>query len=133
MYLTIIYIFIMLNIAQTATRMTIENTETASSAANSLRREDVTDNNEETRVVDLEKGPSGLGFNIVGGEDGHGIYVSFLLAGGPAERSGQLRRGDRLLAVNDVDITHATHEQAAKALKVIYIIMILFTKVSIYQ
>ncbi|KAJ8721421.1 hypothetical protein PYW07_002196 [Mythimna separata] len=103
--------------ANTPTRMTIENTETASSAANSLRREDVTDSSEESRVVELEKGPSGLGFNIVGGEDGHGIYVSFLLAGGPAERSGQLRRGDRLLAVNDVDITHATHEQAAKALK----------------
>ncbi|XP_075974842.1 MAGUK family member discs large 1 isoform X4 [Anticarsia gemmatalis] len=90
---------------------------TPSSTANSLRREDVTDSNEEARVVELEKGTQGLGFNIVGGEDGHGIYVSFLLAGGPAERSGQLRRGDRLLAVNDVDITHATHEQAAKALK----------------
>ncbi|KOB74373.1 Discs large 1, isoform L, partial [Operophtera brumata] len=71
---------------------------TASSAANSLRREDVTDSAEETRVVELEKGTQGLGFNIVGGEDGHGIYVSFLLAGGPAERSGELRRGDRLLA-----------------------------------
>ncbi|XP_028165665.1 disks large 1 tumor suppressor protein isoform X9 [Ostrinia nubilalis] len=90
---------------------------TPSSTANSLRREDVTDNGEEPRVVDIEKGPQGLGFNIVGGEDGHGIYVSFLLAGGPAERSGELRRGDRLLAVNDTDITHATHEQAAKALK----------------
>lgn len=94
------------------------NLSTASSAANSLRREDVTDSTEEPRVVELEKGSQGLGFNIVGGEDGHGIYVSFLLAGGPAERSGQLRRGDRLLAVNEVDITHATHEQAAKALKV---------------
>lgn len=90
---------------------------TASSAANSLRREDVTDSTEEPRVVEIEKGTQGLGFNIVGGEDGHGIYVSFLLAGGPAERSGLLRRGDRLLAVNEVDITHATHEQAAKALK----------------
>lgn len=78
----------------------------------------MTDSTEEPRVVELEKGSQGLGFNIVGGEDGHGIYVSFLLAGGPAERSGQLRRGDRLLAVNEVDITHATHEQAAKALKV---------------
>ncbi|XP_045534457.1 disks large 1 tumor suppressor protein isoform X5 [Papilio machaon] len=90
---------------------------TPSSTANSLRREDVTDSSEEPRVVELEKGPQGLGFNIVGGEDGHGIYVSFLLAGGPAEKSGELRRGDRLLAVNDIDITHATHEQAAKALK----------------
>ncbi|XP_047513107.1 disks large 1 tumor suppressor protein isoform X4 [Pieris napi] len=88
-----------------------------SSTTNSLRREDVTDSTEEPRVVDIEKGTQGLGFNIVGGEDGHGIYVSFLLAGGPAERSGELRRGDRLLAVNDTDITHATHEQAAKALK----------------
>ncbi|CAK1540596.1 unnamed protein product [Leptosia nina] len=88
-----------------------------SSTTNSLRREDVTDSAEEPRVVELEKGTQGLGFNIVGGEDGHGIYVSFLLAGGPAERSGQLRRGDRLLAVNDTDITHATHELAAKALK----------------
>ncbi|XP_063531590.1 disks large 1 tumor suppressor protein isoform X7 [Cydia strobilella] len=90
---------------------------TPSSVANSLRREDVTDSAEEPRVVELEKGGQGLGFNIVGGEDGHGIYVSYLLAGGPAERSGHLRRGDRLLAVNDTDITNATHEQAAKALK----------------
>ncbi|XP_052756002.1 disks large 1 tumor suppressor protein isoform X3 [Galleria mellonella] len=99
---------------------------TPSSTANSLRREEgaerteraeSADSAEEPRVVELEKGSAGLGFNIVGGEDGHGIYVSFLLAGGPAERSGELRRGDRLLAVNDIDITHATHEQAAKALK----------------
>lgn len=81
------------------------------------------DSNEEPRVVELEKGPQGLGFNIVGGEDGHGIYVSFLLAGGPAERSGVLRRGDRLLAVNDIDITNATHEVAAKALKVLLTVL----------
>ncbi|XP_048006899.1 disks large 1 tumor suppressor protein isoform X10 [Leguminivora glycinivorella] len=92
---------------------------TPSSVAASLRREEAPDGPgaEEPRVVELEKGGQGLGFNIVGGEDGHGIYVSFLLAGGPAERSGELRRGDRLLAVNDTDITSATHEQAAKALK----------------
>lgn len=90
---------------------------TPSSTTNTVNRDDVTDSNEETRVVELEKGGQGLGFNIVGGEDGHGIYVSYLLAGGPAERSGAIRRGDRLLAVNDVDITHATHDQAAKALK----------------
>lgn len=90
----------------------------ASSTSNTVHRDDVTDSNEEPRVVEIEKGTQGLGFNIVGGEDGHGIYVSFLLAGGPAERSGALRRGDRLLAVNEVDITNATHEQAAKALKV---------------
>ena len=34
---------------------------------------------------------AGLGFNIVGGEDGEGIFVSFILAGGPADVSGQVR------------------------------------------
>jgi hypothetical protein len=33
----------------------------------------------------------GLGFNIVGGEDGEGIFVSFILAGGPADTSGQVQ------------------------------------------
>lgn len=47
----------------------------------------------------LHKGSTGLGFNIVGGEDGEGIFVSFILAGGPADLSGELRRGDRILSV----------------------------------
>jgi C-terminal processing protease CtpA/Prc len=65
----------------------------------------------------LLKKAGGLGFNIVGGEDGEGIFISFILAGGPADTSGQLRRGDQILAVNGVDLTTATHEQAALALK----------------
>lgn len=48
----------------------------------------------------LHKGSTGLGFNIVGGEDGEGIFVSFILAGGPADLSGELRRGDRILSVS---------------------------------
>jgi hypothetical protein len=31
------------------------------------------------RLVALTKGPAGLGFNIVGGEDGEGIFISFIL------------------------------------------------------
>ena len=42
------------------------------------------------RNVSLTKGPAGLGFNIVGGEDGEGIFISFILAGGPADVSGQV-------------------------------------------
>lgn len=53
----------------------------------------------EPRKVLLHKGSTGLGFNIVGGEDGEGIFVSFILAGGPADLSGELRRGDRILSV----------------------------------
>lgn len=66
----------------------------------------------------IQKGPTGLGFNIVGGEDGQGIFVSFILAGGPADLGGELKRGDQLLSVNGVNLTTATHEEAAQALKV---------------
>ncbi|XP_056909849.1 disks large homolog 2 isoform X17 [Takifugu flavidus] len=71
----------------------------------------------EPRKVVLHKGSTGLGFNIVGGEDGEGIFVSFILAGGPADLSGELKRGDQILSVNGIDLRGATHEQAAVALK----------------
>ncbi|XP_060129885.1 disks large homolog 2 isoform X2 [Zootoca vivipara] len=71
----------------------------------------------EPRKVVLHKGSTGLGFNIVGGEDGEGIFVSFILAGGPADLSGELQRGDQILSVNGIDLRGATHEQAAAALK----------------
>ncbi|KAM6061497.1 disks large homolog 3 isoform 2-T2 [Chlamydotis macqueenii] len=71
----------------------------------------------EPRKIILHKGSTGLGFNIVGGEDGEGIFVSFILAGGPADLSGELQRGDRILSVNGVNLRNATHEQAAAALK----------------
>lgn len=48
----------------------------------------------------LQKGEKGLGFNIVGGEGGEGIYISFILAGGVADLSGQLKRGDQILDVS---------------------------------
>uniref|UniRef100_A0A672LQC0 Discs large MAGUK scaffold protein 4 n=1 Tax=Sinocyclocheilus grahami TaxID=75366 RepID=A0A672LQC0_SINGR len=69
------------------------------------------------RRVVIHRGSTGLGFNIVGGEDGEGIFISFILAGGPADLSGELRKGDQILSVNGVDLRAATHEQAAAALK----------------
>ncbi|XP_063298818.1 disks large homolog 1 isoform X10 [Pelobates fuscus] len=71
----------------------------------------------EPRKIILYRGSTGLGFNIVGGEDGEGIFISFILAGGPADLSGELRKGDRIMSVNGVDLLAATHEQAATALK----------------
>ncbi|XP_056421330.1 disks large homolog 1 isoform X16 [Hyla sarda] len=71
----------------------------------------------EPRKIMLFRGATGLGFNIVGGEDGEGIFISFILAGGPADLSGELRKGDRIISVNGVDLRAATHEQAATALK----------------
>uniref|UniRef100_A0A673KMT0 Disks large homolog 1 n=1 Tax=Sinocyclocheilus rhinocerous TaxID=307959 RepID=A0A673KMT0_9TELE len=71
----------------------------------------------EPRKIVLHRGTTGLGFNIVGGEDGEGIFISFILAGGPADLCGELRKGDRIISVNGVDLHSATHEQAAAALK----------------
>ncbi|ENN80236.1 hypothetical protein YQE_03338, partial [Dendroctonus ponderosae] len=71
----------------------------------------------EVRTVTLQKSSTGLGFNIVGGEDGEGIFVSFILAGGPADLSGELKRGDQIISVNGVNLRNATHEDAAQALK----------------
>ncbi|CAL8267550.1 unnamed protein product [Merluccius merluccius] len=69
------------------------------------------------RRVLIHRGSTGLGFNIVGGEDGEGIFISFILAGGPADLSGELHKGDQIISVNGVDLRMATHEQAAAALK----------------
>lgn len=71
----------------------------------------------EPRRVFLQKGQSGLGFNIVGGEGGEGIFISYILTGGAAHESGELRQGDQILSVNNIDLTQATHEQAAEILK----------------
>lgn len=56
------------------------------------------------RKIILKKGSTGLGFNIVGGENGEGIFVSFILAGAPADLSGELRRGDQILSVGHLHV-----------------------------
>ncbi|XP_067943934.1 disks large homolog 4-like isoform X2 [Watersipora subatra] len=71
----------------------------------------------EPRLVVLRRGSGGFGFNIVGGENGQGIFVSFILAGGPADLGGELKTGDQILSVNSVDVTQATHEESANILK----------------
>ena len=72
----------------------------------------------ETRIVELPKTEEGLGFNIMGGrEQSCPIYVSRIIAGGIADRSSQLRRGDQLLSVNGVSVDGETHEKAVNLLK----------------
>lgn len=46
--------------------------------------------------------------------------MSFILAGGPADTSGELKRGDQILSVNGINLRNATHEEAAQALKVTF-------------
>ena len=54
----------------------------------------------EPRQIVLKKPlNAGLGFNIVGGKDGAGIFISFIIPGGIADLNGELKKGDQLLKV----------------------------------
>ena len=57
----------------------------------------------------IHRGSTGLGFNIVGGEDGEGIFISFILAGGPADLSGELHKGDQILSVKTILSLQSSH------------------------
>lgn len=61
----------------------------------------------------------GLGFSIAGGKgsqpfksDSDAIFVSRITEGGVANKDGKLLVGDRVISINGVDLTGATHEQA---------------------
>ncbi|CAJ0583144.1 unnamed protein product, partial [Mesorhabditis spiculigera] len=71
----------------------------------------------EQRRVSLIRGSHGLGFNIIGGENGEPIYISIVHAGGVAEASGNVFKGDLLLGVNGVSLINATHQEAAEVLR----------------
>ncbi|XP_040576226.1 disks large 1 tumor suppressor protein [Lepeophtheirus salmonis] len=100
------------------------NYSSAPDVSSAKRRSDDRHFPRESREVTLERDErgGGLGFNIVGGEDAEGgrIFISFVLAGSPADLcvgGGELRRGDQILAVNEEDLMGATHEHAARILK----------------
>ncbi|KAF7637114.1 hypothetical protein Mgra_00003502 [Meloidogyne graminicola] len=67
------------------------------------------------RLVRLRKIDTGLGFNI----NDEPIYISHVLPGGAADLNGNIKKGDILLRVNDVDLSNASHAQAAQTLKAI--------------
>ncbi|XP_060938242.1 synaptojanin-2-binding protein [Limanda limanda] len=71
-------------------------------------------------VVDikLKRGPAGLGFNIVGGVDqqyvvnDNGIYVAKIKEDGAAALDGRLQEGDKILAINGVQLQDLMHKSA---------------------
>ncbi|XP_025411720.1 disks large 1 tumor suppressor protein-like isoform X3 [Sipha flava] len=69
------------------------------------------------KVATIRRSEEGLGFNIVGGEDKEGIFISYIAPGSPADQNGILEPGDRILSVNAIDMLNATHDDAAIALK----------------
>ena len=42
---------------------------------------------------------TGLGFNIIGGEDQYGIFISYVAPRGVADKSGLIKEGDQILEV----------------------------------
>lgn len=70
----------------------------------------------ERRVL-LRRGTNGFGFHIIGDENRQGIYISLIQPGGAADKSGELRKGDRILSVNNTDLREASHEEAASVLR----------------
>ena len=75
----------------------------------------------EAKFIELERGPEGLGFSIVGGHGSpHGdlpIYVKTVFPTGAAARDGRLKRGDQIIAVNGESLVGVAHESAVAMLK----------------
>lgn len=46
-----------------------------------------------------------------------GVFISFIQSGGAADKSGQLRKGDQILSVNNIDLRSSNHEDAGTVLK----------------
>ncbi|KAM5193514.1 LOW QUALITY PROTEIN: multiple PDZ domain protein [Mantella aurantiaca] len=72
--------------------------------------------------IGLEKGSLGLGFSILDYQDpvdpaSTVIVIRSLVPGGVAEQDGQLLPGDRLMFVNEINLEHASLEEAVQALK----------------
>uniref|UniRef100_K7FFS0 PDZ domain-containing protein n=1 Tax=Pelodiscus sinensis TaxID=13735 RepID=K7FFS0_PELSI len=76
----------------------------------------------EVKVIELEKDYKGLGFSILDYQDPldptrTAIVISSLVAGGVAERGGELLPGDRLVFVNEKYLDNATLAEAVEVLK----------------
>ncbi|KAL4149193.1 hypothetical protein QTP88_003189 [Uroleucon formosanum] len=85
----------------------------------------ISSDSESVQNVTLVKEGGSWGFSIIGGTDHpcipfglqeHGIFISHIVRGGIAESSGKLRMGDRLLKVNNEDVTKMTHQDAVLTL-----------------
>ncbi|XP_030070490.1 synaptojanin-2-binding protein [Microcaecilia unicolor] len=67
--------------------------------------------------IQLKRGPSGLGFNIVGGTDQQymcndsGVYVSKIKDDGAAALDGRLQEGDKIIAVNGQVLKNLLHKE----------------------
>uniref|UniRef100_A0A8C3E5E2 Uncharacterized protein n=1 Tax=Corvus moneduloides TaxID=1196302 RepID=A0A8C3E5E2_CORMO len=78
-------------------------------------------NSKEIYTVDLVKEDGTFGISVTGGINTSvrhgGIYVKSIIPGGPADKDGQIKIGDRLLEVDGISLCGITHKQAVEHLK----------------
>eukprot|EP00127_Corallochytrium_limacisporum_P003264 Clim_evm113s147 gene=Clim_evmTU113s147 len=66
----------------------------------------------------LERGNGGYGFNIIGGANiGTPAHVYKITPKGPADLEGNLRSGDHILAINDVECDSLNHADVIELIK----------------
>ncbi|NWW50828.1 PTN13 phosphatase, partial [Pedionomus torquatus] len=70
----------------------------------------------ELRVTMTKSEKGSLGFTVTKGNDNVGCYIHDIVQD-PAKSDGRLRPGDRLIKVNDVDVTNMSHTEAVNFLR----------------
>ncbi|XP_041116314.1 tyrosine-protein phosphatase non-receptor type 13 isoform X1 [Polyodon spathula] len=75
----------------------------------------------EVYCVELRKSDGSLGISVTGGVNTSvrhgGIYIKTIVPQGAADQDGRIRKGDRLLEVDDVSLQGITHKEAVECLK----------------
>lgn len=67
------------------------------------------------RLCVMAKGENGYGFHLHGEKGKSGQFIRKVETGSPAEASG-LRAGDRVVAVNGVNVEKETHHQVSRCI-----------------
>uniref|UniRef100_A0A674F473 Multiple PDZ domain crumbs cell polarity complex component n=1 Tax=Salmo trutta TaxID=8032 RepID=A0A674F473_SALTR len=62
-------------------------------------------------------GGRGMGSRLSNGEVMRGIFIKHIMEDSPAGRNGTLKTGDRIVEVDGVDLSDASHEQAVEAIR----------------
>ncbi|NWI87308.1 PTN13 phosphatase, partial [Pitta sordida] len=70
----------------------------------------------ELRVTMTKSEKGSLGFTVTKGSDNVGCYIHDIVQD-PAKSDGRLRPGDRLIKVNDIDVTNMSHTDAVNLLR----------------
>uniref|UniRef100_A0A3Q0RL82 Na(+)/H(+) exchange regulatory cofactor NHE-RF n=1 Tax=Amphilophus citrinellus TaxID=61819 RepID=A0A3Q0RL82_AMPCI len=75
-------------------------------------------NERKPRLCVMTKGENGYGFHLHGEKGKSGQFIRKVEAGSPAEASG-LRAGDRVIAVNGINVEKETHHQVVQRIKAV--------------